>query len=94
MSREDKFLRNYILGENWKDSNNIDSKNSKSMEVYNEIVDGEDEQRDLEMDLYEHKYNFRFEEPQGQYIQTHAREVEDTMRKKESKRIKERGNKK
>lgn len=38
------------------------------------------------MEEYEQKYNFRFEEGTGAYITTHQREVEDTLRRKDSKR--------
>ena len=44
-------------------------------------VDVEDEQRDEEMENYEYKHNFRFEEQTGTYITTHQREVPETMRR-------------
>ena len=52
----DKFLRNYILLQCWKDNG---TKTSKVQEQ----IDREDEERDAEMEDYEQKYNFRFEEP-------------------------------
>lgn len=36
-----------------------------------EQIDREDEERDAEMEDYEQKYNFRFEEGTGAYITTH-----------------------
>jgi len=50
----DKFLRNYILLEGWKDKGG--SKNPMG------DVDAEDEQRDEEMEAFEHTYNFRYED--------------------------------
>ncbi len=60
----DKFLRNYILLQCWKDNG---TKTSKVQEQ----IDREDEERDAEMEDYEQKYNFRFEEGTGAYITTH-----------------------
>lgn len=54
----------------------------------------EDEVRDEEMDKYEKTYNFRYEEPGGNQIQTYARELTETMRVKESKRANQRKAKK
>lgn len=75
----DKFLRNYILLQCWKDNG---TKTSKVQEQ----IDREDEERDAEMEDYEQKYNFRFEEGTGAYITTHQREIEDTMRRKDDSR--------
>lgn len=58
-------------------------------------VDAEDEERDEEMEAYEHNYNFRFEEPTNtQYLTTHKREVEESMRRKDDTRKKARESKK
>jgi protein KRI1 len=84
----DKFLRNYILLQCWKDKGG----NAKSK--LQEQIDQEDEIRDKEMEEFEEKYNFRFEEGTGAYITTHQREVEDTMRRKDDKRKEQRLEKK
>ena len=77
----DKFLRNYILLECWKDK-----KNKAQLAQKQGKIDEEDEKRDKEMEDYEQKYNFRFEDGTGAYITTHQREVDDTMRRKDDKR--------
>ena len=53
-----------------------------------ELVDGEDDKREDEMDKYESTYNFRFEEPNAWTIQTHTRDAnaEETMRRKDTGR--------
>ena len=55
LDNSEKFLRNYILMEGWKE------KDKNKIRMMNEEIDREDEQRDNEMDEFEEKYNFRFE---------------------------------
>jgi len=51
-------------------------------------VDDEDSQREDEMDKFECKYNFRFEDPNAATLTSHARNAneEETMRRKDSAR--------
>ena len=51
-------------------------------------VDAEEEKRDDEMELFEKKYNFRFEEPNAATITTHTRDAnaEDGLRRKDTTR--------
>ena len=53
-----------------------------------DAVDKEDNEREDEMDRFEEKYNFRFEEPNAATLQLHARNVneDETMRRKDSSR--------
>jgi protein KRI1 len=61
-------------------------------------VDEEDELRENEMDVYEAKYNFRFEDPNAATITSHARDAgaeeslrrPDDIRKQARERQKER----
>lgn len=70
LSKDDKFLRSYILGEKWKEIN----------DDYDEVADEEDMDRDSEMEEFEHNYNFRFEEPGANEIKTYPRTIEGTYR--------------
>lgn len=64
------------------------------MTEIHDFVDNEDEQRDDEMDHFEQKYNFRFEENNAANITTHARKVggdnsgqpDDSLRRKDDVR--------
>lgn len=56
LDNTDKFLRNYILLQCWKD------KQGDGTSKLQEQIDAEDEQREEEMEAYEAKCNFRFEE--------------------------------
>ena len=53
-------------------------------------VDEEDSEKDSKFDEFEAKYNFRFEEEGGINVTTFKRDVEETYRKKDEKRIEKR----
>jgi len=85
LDHQERFLRNYILNEGWKDKTQMgacfdDPKLKK--------IDKEDDEREEEFDNYENAYNFRFEEPNAATITSHARNALDgeTMRRKEDTR--------
>lgn len=40
--------------------------------------------------MKEHKYNFRFEEPEGNQATTYSREIKDSLRNKDSSRAEKR----
>ena len=89
----EKFLRNYILNEGWKDKGQMEKlpkvdREKPLIKGKDEKVDKEDDKREDEMDLFEKKYNFRFEEPNAATITSHAREAnaEDTLRRKDNTR--------
>ena len=80
----DKFLRKFLLTKGWIDQDAEEEKRRWAREQ--ERADREDEQREAEMDDYEEKLNFRFERQGGNKITTYERDVEETMRQKDSKR--------
>jgi len=73
----EKFLRRYIVSEGWVD------RERDRLPSYDEIIqEDEEDQADLvKQDEFEHKYNFRFEEPGGTEIASHPREIDDTVRR-------------
>ena len=89
MDHKEKFLRSYILNEGWKEK-----ASRSSLTIHEPIVerqgniDDEDDKREDEMDHFESKYNFRFEEANAGTIVSHARDAnaEETMRRKDSSR--------
>ncbi|GFR40096.1 hypothetical protein Agub_g644 [Astrephomene gubernaculifera] len=98
---DDKFLKEYILNKGWVD------RDDDYVPSYREVV-GEEEEEDggagvddeedeaylRQMDAFEAKYNFRFEEPGADRIVTHPRVVEGTIRKPDDKRKRQRDAKK
>lgn len=68
MDHTDKFLRDFILKEGWKQQNDDDN-----YKKYQEKADQEDENRDDDYDRFEQKHNFRFEEANASYLTTHQR---------------------
>ena len=89
----EKFLRSYILNEGWKDKGQMiklpkSDREKPLVKGKNLAVDSEDDKREDEMDQFEAKYNFRFEEPNAGTITSHAREAfgEETLRKKNDTR--------
>ena len=78
----DRFLRNYILNEGWKDKTQM--QDAKFDDPKLAKIDAEDEAREEEMEAYEHAYNFRYEDPNAATITSHARNAfaEETLRRK------------
>lgn len=66
MDQKDKFLRDFILQEGWKQKNDDDN-----YKKYQEKADREDLERDSDYDRFEQKHNFRFEEANAAYLTTH-----------------------
>eukprot|EP00351_Strombidinopsis_sp_SopsisLIS2011_P001601 CAMPEP_0116874886 /NCGR_PEP_ID=MMETSP0463-20121206/6488_1 /TAXON_ID=181622 /ORGANISM="Strombidinopsis sp, Strain SopsisLIS2011" /LENGTH=85 /DNA_ID=CAMNT_0004519259 /DNA_START=782 /DNA_END=1039 /DNA_ORIENTATION=+ len=66
--------------EGWKEKEGPEADELKA------LADAEDEAREEEMENFEAKYNFRFEEANAATITTYARQVEDSIRRKDNTR--------
>ena len=84
LDESERFLRNYILNEGWKDRSQMPAAEVQKMK----IVDKEDNERLDQMDEYETAYNMRHEDPNAATISTFARNAlaEETMRRKSETR--------
>ena len=77
LSKDDKFLRHYILTEGWKGG---------SGQNRHKKLEKEDDERDSEFDEYESNNNFRYEDGSGGFLQnekkviTGGRNLQNTMR--------------
>ncbi|XP_055844952.1 protein KRI1 homolog [Episyrphus balteatus] len=85
LPQREKFLRDYILNQGYAETNFAD------IPTYEEIV-GEDEnlsEDEVELEKqeeFEHKYNFRFEEPDSEFIKRYPRTIEQSVRKTDDSR--------
>ncbi|KAG1176681.1 hypothetical protein G6F70_003364 [Rhizopus microsporus] len=87
ISEEDAFLMDYVLNRGW-----VEKENSH-VEINEEEVEKDEAELD-DIDRFESKYNFRFEEEGASTIQSYARDIDGTVRRKESKRAKRRAREK
>jgi len=93
----EKFLKDYLLKKRFLDKNNVeDDEDEEEQPAYDTVAhdsdDGlsEDEANVEKMEEFEHKFNFRFEEPDEEFIKRYPRTIKGTMRKEEDKRAKKR----
>lgn len=79
----EQFLRDYILDRNYLE------KDSERIPTYDEIVgfdDDEDETEVEKQEEFERKFNFRFEEPDSEFIKTYPRTIQASVRKTDDRR--------
>ena len=81
----EKFLRDYILNKKYLEHDDNDSDISDEGEALSE-----DEKTLEEQAEFEQKYNFRFEEPDKEFIKRYPRTIQDSMRRKDDTRQKKR----
>ncbi|EDW73443.1 uncharacterized protein Dwil_GK16643 [Drosophila willistoni] len=90
LTQGESFLRDYILNKGYAKAN------ASEIPTYDEIVgestpprsfsDAEDEQELSKQAEFEHKYNFRFEEPDAEFVKRYPRTIEQSLRRTDDKR--------
>nr|XP_022902585.1 protein KRI1 homolog [Onthophagus taurus] len=87
LDKNEKFLRDYILNKRF-----LETDDKNYIPSYEEIIHdsdeglSEDEKEVDRQDEFEHKYNYRFEEPDDEFIKRYPRTMENSVRKKDDKR--------
>ncbi|XP_065212146.1 protein KRI1 homolog isoform X2 [Planococcus citri] len=79
LNEGEQFLRDYILNKKYLEP-------GQESEAESELSFSEEEKQLEECDEYEQKYNFRFEEPDQNFIKTYPRVIENSLRRKDEKR--------
>ncbi|VDP15153.1 unnamed protein product [Onchocerca flexuosa] len=81
LDENEKFLRDYLLNKKY------DVEGDDSVPSYEEIVNVEKDEEELERENeFERKYNFRYEEPNQDFIKHYPRVVKQSLRKKDERR--------
>lgn len=97
MSYEEKYLRDFILNKRYifrssdeeDDEEDIVKKSEKETKLDQPLdyVDLSEEEKIVEnQETFERKFNFRFEEPDPEFIKSYPRTIADSMRRKDNKR--------
>lgn len=89
---DEAFLIEYIMNRGWID------RERRALPTYDQIVGEAPEKEDLEEDeraveeaeVFEERYNFRYEQPGGDQIATYGRRVEGSLRREDTKRKEQR----
>ncbi|KRT78798.1 hypothetical protein AMK59_6664 [Oryctes borbonicus] len=87
LDKDEKFLRDYILNKRF-----LENEDKNYIPTYDEVIhdsdDGlsEDEKQIEKQDEFEHKYNYRFEEPDEEFIKRYPRTIESSLRTKDDRR--------
>ncbi|XP_022185529.2 protein KRI1 homolog [Nilaparvata lugens] len=76
----EKFLRDYILNKKFLEESKPSTSSADLLNLE------EDEKLLTEQTDFEHKYNFRFEEPDREFIKRYPRTMENSMRRKDERR--------
>uniref|UniRef100_A0A1I7VX65 Protein KRI1 homolog n=1 Tax=Loa loa TaxID=7209 RepID=A0A1I7VX65_LOALO len=81
LDESEKFLRDYLLNKKY------DVEGDDGVPLYEEIVNVEKDEEELERENeFERKYNFRYEEPDQDFIKHYPRIVKQSLRKKDERR--------
>jgi protein KRI1 len=90
VDEDEKFLRNYILGDQWKVEMDKE-RDLRERPSYNDILGedvdtSEDEDAVQRAEDFEEQYNFRFEQKGSDQIVGHARNIQGSIRKEDDSR--------
>jgi len=88
LKKEDnEFLLNYIMEGKWRDNNDTELDYDEDPTSNNIVYgDSDDEKQLKENDFFEAAYNFRYEQDGANQVVTYPRNIDNSARKKDTKR--------
>ncbi|XP_078036651.1 protein KRI1 homolog [Augochlora pura] len=91
LDTNEKFLRDYVLNNKYLDNEYEDPEFDSSHLIHDSDDNLSEDEKNIEkQEEFEHKYNFRFEEPDQEFIKRYPRTMENSMRKKDTRRAQKR----
>lgn len=91
LDENEKFLRDYILNNKYLDKNQTNGHLNYEQVIHDSDDNLSEDEKNIEkQEEFEHKYNFRFEEPDREFIKRFPRTMENSMRKKDTRRSEKR----
>lgn len=94
LDANEKFLRDYVMGNKFSElddeADDSDEEDNYANRLHDDQDLSEDEKQIENQEEFEHKYNFRFEEPDPEFIKRYPRTISDSMRKKDTRRAEKR----
>lgn len=91
LDANEKFLRDYLLNNKYldKEYSHLELDDTHIVHDSDENL-SEDEKNIEKQEEFEHKYNFRFEEPDQEFIKRYPRIMENSIRRKDTRRAQKR----
>ncbi|KAK3810453.1 MAG: KRI1-like family C-terminal-domain-containing protein [Linnemannia elongata] len=91
MNKDEAFLMDYILNRGWIDKSQKKTPSYKEIVREDELSDLEKSEEELEAaEEFESKYNFRFEDAEGDKLTGYSRMIDDSVRNTDDKRKRQR----
>lgn len=91
LEANEKFLRDYVLDDKYLDKEYSSAGLDDTRVVHDSDENLSEDEKNIErQEEFEHKYNFRFEEPDQEFIKRYPRTMENSIRRKDTRRLEKR----